>query len=125
MHSVRNIIIAIIGAVCGVAGTIAVELPGGKFQEGAAAVADRCEQAGFPAYPRDGGMPGEQLQPGPVLEVPVPVPAGEPGAEGSWQHLVPTPASSSSSLAHPPAYRYAGLAWPPAQAWRGQARGWA
>jgi len=77
-RSVSSIIGAIIGGLCGLAGTLAVVLPGGKFQEGADKVAQVCEANGFRAYPeteKPAQEPSQQKDAGtaaPIFEPPRP-----------------------------------------------------
>ena len=49
MTQIRTIIVALISAVCGRAGALALNLPPSPLQQGAATVATVCEANGFAA----------------------------------------------------------------------------
>lgn len=127
----RSVIIAVVSAACGLAGSLATGLPDGELQRGSAAIADRCEAAGFRAYP-----PGYEPQPpaGGIF-VPVPVPSPAPRLEQPAPSSPPEARMLAPSEAVPPHIAVGEIAppryvllpellWPPSPAWRGEARGW-
>lgn len=70
--NIRTIVIALIGLVCGGATTLAVTLPAGAMQRGAADVAAVCQASGFTGVSAPG--PSLHIEPNPGTVPPGPAP---------------------------------------------------